>query len=176
MMTAKDNKSTPQQPHPPDPELQRLAPLLGTWNSVGQSVDNFAGPAGRVEATETFEWLNGGYFLVSHYKISWGDDGPPNYGVMYWGYDSAARKFHTHFFNDQGPYDEDEDGSTYEGVVADGKLTFTGPARFQYELDADGKIKVKPDGTITVIWWLRDSEGVWQFWRDATYTRIKKDV
>jgi hypothetical protein len=30
-------------------------------------------------------------------------------------------------------------------------LTFTGPARFQYELDADGKIKVNPDGTITVL-------------------------
>jgi hypothetical protein len=53
-------------------------------------------------------------------------------------------------------------------------LTFTGPARFQYELDADGKIKVNPDGTITVKWWLRDAEGVWQYWRNAIYTKIEE--
>jgi hypothetical protein len=173
-MKKKDDTQISQQPPPPDPELQRLAPLLGTWNSVGQSIDSLAGPAGTVRATETFEWLKGGYFLVSHYEIVWDEGGEPNYGVMYWGYDSAAGKFQTHFFNDQGPYDEA--GSIYEGVVADGKLTFTGPARFQYELDEDGRIKVNPDGTITVLWWLRDIEGVWKFWRNATYTRIKDAV
>jgi hypothetical protein len=172
MMTGQNTNTRPSyQPPPPDPELQRLAPLLGTWDSVGQSVDSLAGPAGTVRATETFEWLRGGYFLVSHYKITWNDGGEPNYGVMYWGYDAAAEKFRTHFFNDQGPYDEA--GSTYEGVVTDGKLTFIGPARFQYKLDTDGKIKVDPDGTTTVVWWLRDIEGVWQFWRNATYTKTK---
>ena len=166
-MATKDYTQKAEQVPAPDPELQRLAPLIGTWHAAGQSVDSLAGPAGKVEATETFEWLKGGYFLVSHYKITWEEGGEPNYGVMYWGYDSEARKFRTHFFNDQGPYDEA--GSTYEGVVADGKLTFTGPARFQYELDEEGRIKVNPDGTITVLWWLRDSEGAWQFWRDAIY-------
>jgi hypothetical protein len=58
-------------------------------------------------------------------------------------------------------------------VVADSKLTFTGPARFQYELDNDGKIRVNPNSTITVIWWLRDSDGVWKFWRDGAYSKIK---
>jgi hypothetical protein len=173
-MTTKEYTQLPQQPPAPDPELQRLAPLLGTWDSVGQSVASLAGPAGKVEATETFKWLKGGYFLVSHYKIVWVESGAPNYGVMYWGYDSAAKTFRTHFFNDQGPYDEA--GSTYAGVVADGKLTFTGPARFQYELDDDGQIKTNPDGTITVVWWLRDSEGAWQFWRNATYTKVKEDA
>ena len=166
------NSQNSQQAPSPDPELRRLEPLLGTWDAVGQSVDSLAGAAGTVRATETFEWLTGGYFLVSHYRITWNYSRAPNYGVMYWGYDSPAKKFLTHFFNDQGPYDEA--GSTYEGVAADGKLTFTGPARFQYELDADGKIKMNPDGTITVNWWLRDTQGVWKFWRNAIYTKINE--
>jgi hypothetical protein len=172
-METKDYQILYQLPAP-DPELQRLAPLLGTWRSVGRSVNSLAGPAGRVKATEIFEWLKGGYFLVSHYKITWYDGGAPNYGVMYWGYDSAARKFRTHFFNDQGPYDEA--GNTYEGAIVDGELTFTGPARFQYQLAADGKIKVNPDGTIDVLWWLRDLEGVWKFWRNARYIKVSEDV
>jgi hypothetical protein len=44
-----------------------------------------------------------------------------------------------------------------------------GPARFQYELDDDGKIKVAPDGTITVSWWLRDEGGEWQPWMTNTF-------
>jgi len=173
-MTNQESNPVQQPPPAPDPELQRLSPLLGTWGSVGQSVDSLAGPAGKVTATETFEWLTGGYFLVSHYQIVWQDGGAPHSGVMYWGYDAAAGKFRTHFFNDQGPYAEA--GSTYEGVVTDNQLTFTGPARFQFELDSTGKIMVNPDGTISAVWWLRDLEGVWKFWRDVTYTRIKEDI
>jgi hypothetical protein len=42
----------------------------------------------------------------------------------------------------------------YEGTMAEGKLTFEGPARFQYRLGDDGRIAVNPDGTISVAWWL----------------------
>ena len=54
--------------------------------------------------------------------------------------------------------------------MADGKLTFDGPARFQYELD-DGKIKTNADGTISVTWWLRDGNGVWKLWMNNTFVR-----
>jgi hypothetical protein len=57
--------------------------------------------------------------------------------------------------------------------VADGKLTFVGPARFQYELDDDGAIKVNPDGNISVAWWLRDQHGDWQPWMNNTHTKPK---
>jgi hypothetical protein len=92
---------------------------------------------------------------------------------MYWGYDAETDKFRTYFFDNHGPFYE---GRMYEGVIADDSLTFTGPARFQYKLDGDGKIKVNSDGTITVVWWLRDSDGNWKPWMDNTFTRIKKDV
>jgi hypothetical protein len=61
----------------------------------------------------------------------------------------------------------------YEGEVADNRLTFEGPARYQYELDDEGKIKVNPDGTISVAWWLRDENGEWKPWMDNTFTNVK---
>jgi hypothetical protein len=57
------------------------------------------------------------------------------------------------------------------GRVADGKLTCEGPARFQYELDDDGRIRVDPDGRISISWWLRDETAHWQPWMTNTFER-----
>jgi hypothetical protein len=159
-----------EHPPKPDAELQRLAPLLGTWKVVGHTKESLAGPAGPVTSDETFYWLDGGYFLVSTYHMIFGNEAPQT-GINYWGYDSGTGKFHIIFFSNNGPFTED--GSRYEGVVAHGKLTFTGPARFTLELDADGKVKVHPDGTITFVWELRDNNGAWKHWMDNTYTKVK---
>jgi hypothetical protein len=55
--------------------------------------------------------------------------------------------------------------------VAEGKLTFVGPARFQYDLDEQGRIKLDPDGRLSVAWWLRDEAGEWQPWMTNTLER-----
>jgi hypothetical protein len=167
------NQTTPRntlpQPPAPDPELKRLEPLIGTWKSNDHTQDSILGPGVPVENTETFYWLDGGYFLVSSYTTVFGND-PPQTGINYWGYDAEARKFRIIFFSNNGPFTEQ--GNRYEGVVAGNTLTFTGPARFQYELDADGKIKTNPDGTLTIVWWLRDGAGHWQPWMRNTFTKL----
>jgi hypothetical protein len=154
---------------PPDPELKRLEPLLGTWRTEDHTRDTVLGPGVPVTSTETFQWLDGGYFLVSTYDTVFGPE-PAQKGVMYWGYDSTDRKFRNIFFSNNGPFTEE--GNRYEGAVADGKLTFVGPARYQYDLDDDGAIRVNPDGTISVAWWLRDETGRWQPWMSNTFQRI----
>lgn len=171
MMATNDKNQAAYQPPPPDPELQRLTPLIGTWKAKDQTEDSILGPGVTVESTESYEWLDGGYFLVSTYVTVFGNE-PPQTGVMYWGYDSETKQFHNRFFSNNGPYEKS--GNEYIGVVANGKLTFTGPARFQYELDDDGKIKLNPDGTLSVAWWLRDDEGNWQPWMNNRFTRIKE--
>ena len=72
---------------------------------------------------------------------------------------AQATRVRSIFFSNNGPFTED--GNRYEGEVANGKLTFVGPVRFQYELDDDGRIKVHADGTIHVEWWLCDERGEW---------------
>ena len=53
-----------QQPPPPDPELRRLDPLIGTWKAKDHTQDSILGPGVPVTNFEEFYWLEGGYFLV----------------------------------------------------------------------------------------------------------------
>jgi hypothetical protein len=154
---------------PPDPQLARLAPLLGTWTTQGHTHDSVDGPGVPVTSTETFRWLDGGYFLVQEYQTTFGDE-PTQRGVNYWGYDAEASRFRIIFFSNNGPFTEA--GNRYEGKVADGRLTFVGPARFQHELDGEGKVKTNADGTFSVAWWLRDEQGRWQPWMDNLFRKI----
>jgi Protein of unknown function (DUF1579) len=168
-MTASSDRCAFDAP-PPDPELDRLEPLLGTWRSQARTRDSGYGPGVPVTSTETFRWLDGRYFLVQDYETSFGDE-PTQRGVNYWGYDADARKFRIIFFSNNGPFTEA--GNRYEGDVAGGRLTFVGPARFEYELGADGKIKTNADGTIAVAWWLRDEKGQWMPWMDNTFSKLR---
>jgi Protein of unknown function (DUF1579) len=154
---------------PPDPELQRLAPLVGTWTTTGHTHDTVYGPGVPVASTERFRWLEGGYFLVQEYATTFGEE-PTQRGVAYWGYDTQAGRFGILFFSNNGPFTED--GSRYGGTVADGRLSFVGPARYQYRLGGDGRIQPNPDGTISVAWWARDEQGQWQPWMDNTFSKI----
>jgi hypothetical protein len=153
---------------PPDPELRRLEPLVGTWRAEEHTEDSVLGPGVPVTSVESFEWFEGGYFLVSTYETAFGDE-PVQKGVNYWGYDSVAQRFEIVFFSNNGPFTEE--GNRYRGTVEGDALTFEGPARFRYALDDAGRIRVEPDGTIVVAWWLRDERGEWQPWMTNTFRR-----
>jgi hypothetical protein len=154
---------------PPHPELERLDRLVGTWRVEGYTRDSLAGPAGPVRSTETFEWLDGGYFLVHRYETVFSDEAPQR-GVMFWGYDAAGSRFRCHFFSNNGPFTED--GNIYDGRIIGRQMIFTGPARFTLLLDEDGKIQVR-DGTFHAAWELRDADGIWRPWMCDTYSRVK---
>jgi hypothetical protein len=172
-MTENGTSQNRQQPPAPGPELRRLEPLVGSWKAKDQTRDRILGPGVSVTNQEEFYWLEGGYFLVQTYDTTFGDERAQK-GVNYWFYDVESKKFRIIFFRNNGPFTEE--GNRYEGKVADGKLTFTGPARFQYELGVDGKLKLNPDGTITVAWWLRDENGHWKPWMNNTFSKIEEDV
>jgi hypothetical protein len=81
---------------PPDPELKRLEPLLGTWTTQNHTQDTVYGPGVPVTSTETFRWLDGGYFLVQEYETTFGEE-PTQRGVVYWGYDAEEGRFRLFF-------------------------------------------------------------------------------
>jgi hypothetical protein len=109
-------------------------------------------------------------FLVQEFETTLGEE-PIQRGVVCWGYDAEAGRFRIILFSNNGPFTEE--GNRYEGKVADGRLTFVGPARHQYELDEDGKIKTNTDGTISVAWWVRGEKGEWKPWMDNTFRKIR---
>jgi hypothetical protein len=54
-----DDSTTMQaQPSQPNPDLERLDRLVGTWNVSG-------GAQGRV----TYQWMEGGFFLLQHVEL-----------------------------------------------------------------------------------------------------------
>jgi hypothetical protein len=132
---------------PPDPELERLDPLLGTWRAEDRTEDSVLGPGVLVTSVESFSWLDGGYFLVQTYETIFGEE-PAQKGINFWMSDSRTSEFQIIFFSNNGPYTEA--GNRYAGKVAGDKLSMEGPARFQHDLDEDGRIKLNPDGTLSV--------------------------
>ena len=48
----------------PAPGLELLLPLVGKWHTEGEQVEGPLGPASPFVAVETFEWLDGGTFLI----------------------------------------------------------------------------------------------------------------
>jgi Protein of unknown function (DUF1579) len=169
MMTHDEGERTAFGAPPPDPELRRFDPLVGTWRSEDHTLDGVYGPGVPVRNEETFSWLDGGYFLVQTYETVFGDE-PAQRGVNYWFYDADRHGFRIIFFSNNGPYSKA--GSQYAGAVEGDKLTMVGPARFQYDLDEDGKIRINPDGTVSVEWWAQDENGEWQPWMTNTFRRI----
>ena len=155
---------------PPSPELGRLEPLVGTWRCEGHTQDSVLGPGVPVRSTETFYWLDGGHYLVSTYETTFGGESMQT-GVNYWSYDADAKRFRIIFFSNNGPFSED--GNRYEGVVSECRLTFEGPARFEYPLADDGAIAVNAGGSISVAWWLRTEGGDWAPWMHNTFKRIR---
>jgi Protein of unknown function (DUF1579) len=168
-MTADNSDAETDEVPPPHAELERLDPLLGSWRSEEHTQDTILGPGVPVTSVKTFSWFDGRYFLVSTYATAFEGE-PVQRGVNYWGYDADANKFRIIFFSNNGPFTEE--GNRYEGQVVGSKLTFEGPARFEYDLNDEGKIKTGPNGTISVAWWLRDENGDWQPWMSNTFTKV----
>lgn len=56
-MMASDNSYSEMVPNP-NPDLQSLAPLIGTWKV-----------SGGTEGETRYEWLDGGFFLIQHVDV-----------------------------------------------------------------------------------------------------------
>jgi hypothetical protein len=158
-------------PPPPSPELKRLEPLVGKWRTSAHTERGVLGPSVHVTSIEEFYWLDGGYFLIHTYKTVFGDE-PAQTGINYWFYDADAGKFRIIFFSNNGPFTEE--GNRYEGEAADGTLTLTGPARFQYDLDGSGKVRMRDDGSVLIRWWLRDDSRQFQPWMENVFWRNER--
>jgi hypothetical protein len=52
----------------PSPELQRLGVFVGKWNMEGIQFEGVIGPAAKITALQTYEWLTGGLFLIHRFE------------------------------------------------------------------------------------------------------------
>lgn len=108
----------------PDPRLRRLDPYVGTWSLQGKEAREY----GEIHGTLTFEWMEGGHFLLQHVDIN--HAGRPVKGIEVIGYGrdwegNAHEDCTSHFFDNTGNhfvyiYDIGDDGAItiWGGYVA----------------------------------------------------------
>jgi len=53
----------------PGPELKKLDYFQGSWTLNGDSKPGPMGPGGKTTMTERTQWMDGGFFLITHIKF-----------------------------------------------------------------------------------------------------------
>src|SRR3712207_8905773 len=71
------------EPPGPNPALGSLEVMVGTWELRGRE----SGPEGEIHGRPTFEWMEGGFYLVQHVDID--HIGRRIVGTEYIGYDRS---------------------------------------------------------------------------------------
>jgi hypothetical protein len=114
------------------PEHEVMSTLIGRWLTVGETTATDDAPALRILASDIYEWVAGGFFVVhtAYGRIGDSDVG----GIELIGYDPETKRYFTHFFDSQGNI------STQDLTFSDGTWTWSGThARATGVLSDDGR-------------------------------------
>jgi len=95
-MAESSNRHASERLTTPDPELKSLDTLVGEWVMEGSHPFD---PASTVRGRETFEWLDGGAFLIERWTIEHPDF--PD-GIAILGPDEATGDLRQHYFDSRG--------------------------------------------------------------------------
>jgi len=88
------------RPAEPGPEVRRLDVFIGRWITQGQLANGAGEPAGRIIASDVYEWAPGGFFVL---HSAYGRIGEVRGGgVEVIGYNLSTRRYWSQFFDSQG--------------------------------------------------------------------------
>jgi hypothetical protein len=155
-----------EQPHRPGPEHKRLQVFVGKWHMEGQQYDGPFGPAAKVTAVKTYEWLTGGFFVVHRLDGRLGDHEMACIEII--GQDASSQSYVTHtFYND---------GNTKVWQVREVGGTWTSTADWQ---KADESLNVRcttvftdAGQTMTAHWEYSSDGSNWQPFMDVKATKV----
>jgi len=147
--------------------LQALEPLVGKWHTEGQQFEGPLGPAAPFVAVETFEWLDGGQFLVHRLDGHFGRQ--PAACVEVLGKRAEGELFAQTFYND---------GNRNDWVVkADGRvLSWTGtwPQGSPKPLHVRYTVSFEDAGNTLVGRWEQSGDGqTWHSFLEARSTKAQ---
>jgi hypothetical protein len=144
----------------PGPEQQRLEALVGRWRTEGWTRETPEAPSARIDASDTYEWLHGGFALLHLVDARMGDQKVEGAEIIGW--DPERRLYVTQYFGSDGPNGYEAELREEAGVLVwrmrSERDRFTGT--FSDDLDV-----------ITGHWELLDDQGGWQAWMDITLTK-----
>lgn len=136
----------------PTPELKKLDYFAGTWTTEGDIKPGPMGPGGKFTGTEHIQWMDGGFFLVTHSEFN----GAMGKGTetSFMGYDSNDKMYTYDSFNTLGEANHAKgnvDGDTWTWTsevkmgppTMKGRLTVKVISATAYNM----KFEMSPDGT-----------------------------
>jgi uncharacterized protein DUF1579 len=135
-MTNGDDTRASEQAPQPNPALASLDVMVGTWELKGRE----SGPEGEIHGRPTFEWMEGGFYLVQQVHIDY--IGRRIVGTEYIGYDEENDNLRSYFFSNEGPGLFGRVALEYVWEVGEDTLTIWGgevgsPASFKGRLSDD---------------------------------------
>jgi hypothetical protein len=157
---AANNMQVLQQQPTLKPEHKQLHVFVGRWKVIGWNKEGApVAPGAKVTGEETYEWLTGGFFIVSRFQHHFGDDAHIGTGTI--GYDADSQSYINHNFDNMGY------ARRYEVSVHDYTWTFTGEfERCTLVFSADGNRK-------TENWEISTDSSNWQPLCDMTAIKIR---
>ncbi|MCD6063173.1 MAG: hypothetical protein K0R82_1084 [Flavipsychrobacter sp.] len=132
---------------------KQLSVFAGNWKTTGQTAEGI-----MVEATDSYEWLPGAWFLLHRWDAVMGED--KSSGIEILGYDAEKQAFHSRFYDDQG--------NTDAYVIQHEESTW------KFERPGErSTVNVSDDGnTLTVLWETADENGNWKIWMNVVLRRV----
>jgi hypothetical protein len=156
---ARGVEHSPQQPPKRGPEHELLDLFIGKWITEGRTVAGAGAPAVDIVASDVYEWMPGGFFVL---HTAYGRIGTIEVGgTEIIGYDTASKSYRSHFFDSQGNI------TTDELTVHDGTWTWRGEnTRTTATLSDDGKTQTAQHE--------RTDDGVnWEASMEVTLTKVE---
>jgi|SRR5579864_1747009 len=89
----------PPQPQP-GPEIKKLDYFAGNWKSEGEMKPSPFGPGGKLSGSDHNEWMQGGFFLLSHSANTSAMGSETGLGIF--GYDAQNKVYTFDEFNSTG--------------------------------------------------------------------------
>lgn len=98
--TPSSEKKASEETPKPSAAHRRLKVFLGKWNLEGQQLEGPFGPAAKITATQTYEWLAGELFMIQRFDAL--VDGTQAACIELVGYDAMSRTYPVQTFYNNG--------------------------------------------------------------------------
>lgn len=138
-------------------EVEALEKFVGVWNTTGTLLATKDAPALKLVATDTYEWLPGGYFLLHRVDARIGEQVSRSIEIVGW--DAERGTLMSRSYDDQGASDEFV-------CVLDGRRWMIVGESMRF----DGAFS-EGERRLSGTWELRGPDGQWSPWMDIELNR-----
>jgi hypothetical protein len=162
-----DAAETSKQPPRPSSGSKRLNVFVGAWKAEGQQHQGPIGPAAKITAVETFEWLAGELFLVHRFDGRVGEGEAACIEII--GHDAESQSYPTHTYYNNGIVHD------WQSQERDGIWTLSGEWQMAGKAMKVRCTTVFSDGgdTRTAKWEISRDGASWQTFWDVTATKAR---